>query len=164
VLLVGEGKIGVEERVAGMVGRRMRVKGHTLTRGPVRLFEVEDGAEGIAVIGDAGSAGPEVAARWAVTMRGEVVDPKCFAGAMKPGEGKTHKGCAVLCLRGGIPAVFVAGDGVYLIVDEAGRALRGAELERVLPVVGEPAEASGEVAEWGDLKLFYLSAGSMRRL
>jgi hypothetical protein len=53
---------------------------------------------------------------------------------------------------------------VYLIVDEAGRALRGAELERVLPVVGEPAEASGEVAEWGDLKLFYLSAGSMRRL
>jgi hypothetical protein len=164
VLLVGEGKVGVAERVAGMEGKQVRVRGHTISRGVVRLFEMEDGAEGIVAIGEGGPVRQGVTGRRVVTMRGEIVDPKCFAGAMKPGEGKTHKGCAVLCLRGGIPAAFVGEDGTYLIVDEQGRALSGAALERVLPVVGEPVEASGEVELRGDLKLFHLSGGAVRRL
>jgi len=39
-------------------------------------------------------------------LRGEIIDPKCFFGVMKPGSGKTHKSCAARCLSGGIPAVF----------------------------------------------------------
>jgi nitrite reductase/ring-hydroxylating ferredoxin subunit len=61
---------------------------------------------------------------------GPLGDPKCFARAMKPGDGKTHKGCAVLCLRGGIPAVFVAADRVYLLVDEAGIRCAGRRWKR----------------------------------
>src|SRR5438445_427461 len=61
--------------------------GHTVTRGAVRLFEVEDGADGIRAIGVGDVVGAEVEPRRTVTMRGEIVDPKCFAGAMKPGEG-----------------------------------------------------------------------------
>ena len=44
----------------------------------------------------------------AVELTGEIVDSKCFLGVMVPGSGKTHKECASLCLRGGIPpALFV---------------------------------------------------------
>ena len=43
-----------------------------------------------------------------VTLRGEIVDSKCFLGVMVPGAGRTHKECASLCVRGGIPpALFV---------------------------------------------------------
>ena len=41
------------------------------------------------------------------TLRGEIVDSKCYLGAMKPGDQKTHKACATLCIRGGIPPVLV---------------------------------------------------------
>lgn len=43
-----------------------------------------------------------------VTLDGELVDSKCYLGTMKPGDGKTHKSCAILCLRGGIPPLFVS--------------------------------------------------------
>lgn len=64
-------------------------------------------------------------------ISGEIVDPKCFFGAMKPGEGATHRGCAVLCIEGGIPPVIVA-------YDASGRAV-------CLPIIGaggEPAHGS----------------------
>ena len=41
------------------------------------------------------------------TMKGEIVDPKCFFGVMKPGEGKPHKDCAIRCILGGMPPVLV---------------------------------------------------------
>ena len=62
---------------------------------------------------EASGAGP-------VTVRGEIVDSKCFLGVMVPGSGKTHKDCASLCLRGGIPpALYVQdrrGDSFVLLL------------------------------------------------
>jgi hypothetical protein len=43
-------------------------------------------------------------------LTGEIVDSKCFLGVMIPGSGKTHKDCASLCLRGGIPPAFYVHD------------------------------------------------------
>ena len=124
VLLVGEGKVGVAERVAPVAGKRVKVRGHTLARAAVRMFEVEDGAEALREVGGEWLRVAAATEGGDVVLRGEIVDPKCFAGAMKPGDGKTHKGCAALCLRGGIPPVLVAGDGEYLLVDEAGDSLK----------------------------------------
>jgi len=47
-------------------------------------------------------------------IRGEIIDPKCFFGVMKPGSGKTHKSCAARCLSGGIPAVAYTADHIQL--------------------------------------------------
>ncbi len=75
---------------------------------------------------------------------GEIVDTKCYLGAMKPGRGKPHRGCASLCIRGGIPAALLVRTDrgerelVYL-VDFAGRPL-GPEL---LEWVGQPVSAIG---------------------
>ena len=45
-----------------------------------------------------------------VELTGEIVDSKCFLGVMVPGSGKTHKECASLCLRGGIPPALYVQD------------------------------------------------------
>ena len=36
------------------------------------------------------------------TLTGEIIDPKCYFGAMNPGYGKVHLSCAVRCISGGI--------------------------------------------------------------
>jgi len=40
------------------------------------------------------------------TFTGEIIDPKCYFGVMKPGEGKIHKSCAIRCISGGIPPIL----------------------------------------------------------
>ena len=38
---------------------------------------------------------------------------------MKPGEGKTHRSCAIRCIAGGIPPVFKTdSSGYFLLVNE----------------------------------------------
>ena len=75
------------------------------------------------------------------TLAGEIIDPKCYFGAMKPGEGKIHKACATLCLRGGIPPMFMTTDEqgrhvYYLLTKPDGRGSNHDKLQRV-PVSGE---------------------------
>ena len=75
---------------------------------------------------------------------GEIVDTKCYLGAMKPGRGKPHRSCASLCIRGGIPAALLVrtetGERELIhLVDPAGRPL-GPEL---LEWVGQPVEIVG---------------------
>lgn len=41
-----------------------------------------------------------------LSFSGEIVDPKCYFGVMKPGEGKAHKDCAIRCILGGIPPIL----------------------------------------------------------
>jgi hypothetical protein len=79
---------------------------------------------------------------------GEVVDFKCYLGAMKPGSGVTHRGCAALCVQGGIPPALVVpnADGsetVYLLATEDGA--RANTL--ALPFVGGAAKVRGLVYE-----------------
>lgn len=109
--------------------------------------------------GDSESLGPESAANPAPgattivtrvrghTLLGEIVDTKCYLGAMKPGRGKAHRDCASLCIRGGIPAaLLVRTEGgerrLVHLLNRQGQPL-GREL---LEWVGEPVEV------WGTLR------------
>lgn len=87
-----------------------------------------------------------------VTLRGEIVDSKCFLGVMKPGSAKSHRACAVRCISGGVPPVLLVRDAdgyatYYMLVDEVGGAIN----ERVLPIVALPVEVTGELERQGDL-------------
>ena len=42
-----------------------------------------------------------------ITLRGEIIDSKCYLGAMKPSTRKVHRACAIRCLSGGIPPLFL---------------------------------------------------------
>lgn len=76
-----------------------------------------------------------------ITLRGEIVDSKCFLGVMVPGAGKTHRECASLCLRGGIPpALFVRdrdGQSTLLLL----------ETDRGEPITERAAELAGTHVE-----------------
>ena len=168
-LLVGQGKRGFGERMAGLEGRTVRVRGLLIERDDLRLLEVAEGPDAITIAGD-GGAQPEGAANAApVTLRGQLIDPKCFCGAMKPGDGKTHKACAALCLRGGIPPVLAARDSTasvryYVLADAAGAGLVGGDLARVARFAGDVVEITGVVQENSGLHTLRADLASLRRL
>ena len=100
-----------------------------------------------------------------VSMKGEIVDPKCFFGAMNPGEGKVHRSCAVLCIKGGIPAVLAVGEGdnrEYFIIKGA----NGEDINiQLLNVVGEDVQMKGSVYSMNNWKYIHVDdIGDIKRL
>jgi hypothetical protein len=160
VLLVSEGKFGATDRVRAFDGKPVRVSGTLLARDGRLMLELADGDDGVrgADLSEAERAAlrrPPAKGLGPATVRGELVDSKCYLGAMKPGAGRTHKGCAVLCLRGGVPPVFVTPDGsLYLLVDAGGGPLAPAHFGRA----AEPIELTGAAEEWGDLRVLRVPA------
>jgi hypothetical protein len=114
------------------------------------LIEVEPGS--IEFVGDRSESAiePEVLLG-RFTLRGEIVDSKCHLGVMNPGERRTHRACAKLCIRGGIPPILWVEDDAgrcskLLLVGADGRAVN----DEVLELVGDPVEISGDVVRVGD--------------
>lgn len=90
------------------------------------------------------------------TLTGEIIDPKCYFGAMKPGQGKPHRSCAVLCIAGGIPPVLFSEDAqgqraYYLIRGKNGQAIN----QQVLDYVGEKVTIQGRVERYDDWYVVY---------
>jgi hypothetical protein len=91
-----------------------------------------------------------------ITLKGEVVDPKCYFGVMKPGEGKPHKDCAIRCLSGGIPPVMhvvnARGEDQYYL-------LRGSTetiTHLIRNFIAEPVSLTGKVVKQDDWMIIYL--------
>jgi hypothetical protein len=92
-----------------------------------------------------------------VNLEGEIVDPKCYFGAMKPGENIPHRDCAIRCISGGIPPVFAVknqkGETNYmLLTDESGNAIN----DKILQYVGIPVRLKGnldQIEEWFIVKV-----------
>ncbi len=89
-------------------GARVRVTGTRLLRSDLIAVELQDGAASIARTSDGSPIPTEPGP--SATLRGTIVDPKCYVGAMRPGEGKVHLACASLCIRGGIPPALAYTD------------------------------------------------------
>lgn len=89
-------------------------------------------------------------------LRGEIIDPKCYFGAMKPGEGKVHKSCAIRCISGGIPAVLKVskkeGNEYYILYGENGQSVN----QEVLDYVAEPVEIKGRFERLDDWFVLYI--------
>ncbi len=150
-LLVGGGKHGADALVRGLDGARVTLEGTRIERSGMTMLEVRAGS-----IVRAGDASPRVPVAegviggGAVTLRGEIVDSKCFLGVMTPGDGRTHSACASLCLRGGIPPALLVRDRVghsalYLLENETGASLSAAAAD----VAGEPVTVRGVIGQRG---------------
>lgn len=157
VLLVNEGKFGAQDRVRAHDGKPVHVSGTLLSRDGYLVLELADGDEGLraAELPETEQAALRRASAkslGAVSIRGEIVDSKCYLGAMKPGGGRTHKGCAVLCLKGGVPPVFVSrdeGDSLYLLMGTDGGPLDPAYFDQA----ADSIRLGGQAEEWGDLRV-----------
>jgi hypothetical protein len=145
LLLVGEGKVGIDAKEGGI-----RATGTIIRRGNLTLLEVQKLERAQVVT----SSPPAFQQGAALTFHGEIIDPKCFAGAMKPGTGKTHKACAALCLRGGIPPAFVTDAGeVFVLTNGSGHALAGQDLDPILAHAGEVVTLTATPARVGDVRM-----------
>lgn len=169
-LMVEVGKHGVARELGTLQGKLVAASGWTLDRGGQRMIELEPevGALAAALTEAERSAvvtAPKAEALGVVTLRGEIVDSKCYLGAMKPGDQKTHKACATLCIRGGIPPVLVermAGGGVRctLLAGPDGGPLEPEAFDRI----AEPVEMTGELEILAGLRRLRVRADAIRRL
>ncbi len=162
------GKCGVAARLGSLAGQPVVVKGSLIQRDRHVMIAVDEEGDWIrrderAPV-DPALAFPPVEPLGEVELTGEILDSKCWFGAMRPSEGKVHKACASLCIRGGIPPAFFArgsaGQGALLIMTTGG----GAHGHDLLSLVADPVRASGRVARWGNLLLLDTAPGSIQRI
>ncbi|MEM7496891.1 MAG: hypothetical protein AAF371_02720 [Pseudomonadota bacterium] len=167
LMLSGGGKTGVQERAAPHLGQLVTLSGVLLQRGPLDMLQVRGAAEGLLPADGPPPAldGPEALGRWRLT--GELCDGKCYAGAMRPGRGLSHKACANFCVIGGVPMVFVAtapipgagpnGDFLMVTGPEGGRVP-----QRLLDMSSMPVTLEGAVERVGDLLILRVDPVTLR--
>lgn len=160
-LLVAEGKHGAD--VASFDGKNVTLKGTRIAR---------DGMTMIEVVNDSVQAAPTAAGSALPTenlgtfaLVGEIVDSKCYLGVMNPGNTKPHRECAALCIRGGIPPMFVARDAAgnkiaLQLVSASGASVN----EDVLEMVAEPVSITGQVVRNGDQLLLKADPKTYQRV
>jgi hypothetical protein len=176
ILLVEDGKFGALPRVEKFTQGRaegvpVRVSGAILHRDGCWMLELTEGEEGMrrltaaeeAKLPPLGWPAPEALAEH-VTLKGEIIDPKCYLGAMKPGGGKTHKACAMLCVSGGVPPMLVTRDAArnetfYLLTAPDGGPIGHA----IIDFVGDHVEVTGSLERQGDLRVVKLRVEDVRR-
>lgn len=99
-------------------------------------------------------------------LAGEILDAKCWFGAMRPGHGKTHKACAALCAKGGLPLAFAEldrcadGKAGFLFLNERGLAF-GPE---ILPLVGDPVAVRARIVEVAGMRQVRVRLADVVRL
>ena len=161
------GKCGVAARIGALAGQPVVVTGSLIQRGQHAMIAVDESADWIrvdkATVPDAALRFPALEPLGEVKLVGEILDSKCWFGAMRPSTGKVHKACAALCIRGGIPPAFYArGPGqqdALMIMSSGGRAY-GTEF---LSLVGEPVRLTGQVFRQGDLLVLDVPLAAIQR-
>ena len=111
------------------------------------------------------SPAPIPSAPQAITVQGEILDPKCYFGVMKPAEGKIHKSFAIRCISGGIPPVFrQATNNVekpydyYLMLDENGQSIN----QEILAFAGEDIVINGKTNQFSSWKVLYVNSANIK--
>jgi hypothetical protein len=145
-LLVAPGKHGADALAAQWNGKGAALRGSIIHQGGQTMIEVEPDSFTPAEVPLVAPAAAEPLGRY--TLVGEIVDSKCHLGVMNPGERRTHRACARLCIRGGVPPILWAENGAgevrrLLLVGVDGTPVN----DRVLDLVGDPVEITGDVEQ-----------------
>jgi len=160
VLLVGFGKAGAinvmrnlqNQKGKSLEGAKIELTGFMIYGNGKSLLQVtEEDNSNIVFLAGVTPPAQSIDSIGVTTLEGEIVDPKCYFGVMKPGEGKAHRSCAIRCIAGGIPPVFHANDrdDHFLIVNEKWQAVN----EEVLGLIGDQILITGKEIVWNDWKI-----------
>ncbi len=173
--LVGYGKHGAEtaimelekEKNVSFNNKELTLKGTLLYSDGKTLLQVSKEEDPVINIGkDADvSLMPGQTELGIQTIKGEIIDPKCFFGVMKPGEGKVHRDCAIRCILGGIPPVLKVMNekgekNYYLLVGPNGEKMN----EAVQDYIAEPVEIDARAVQQDDWVILYVKDKSIRRI
>lgn len=162
--LVAEFKAGVDETVKDFDGQKVKLRGTRIYRDDIQMIEVVTGSVEKST-GEASKNDANEEILGIQTLKGEIVDSKCYLGVMNPGANATHKVCAINCLRGGVPALFVVKDtkgnsSALWLLSEDGKPMN----KQIWEYVAEPVEMTGEVRRKGDQLFFHSSPSSVKKL
>jgi hypothetical protein len=98
-------------------------------------------------------------------VAGEILDSKCWFGAMRPNTGPVHKACAQLCIMGGLAPYFTTrhrwlsrGGQGFMITNAEG----GPLIAPILPHVADPVRLSGRLHRIGDLIQLRINPADIR--
>src|SRR4030095_16745863 len=171
--LVGYGKHGAEtaimelekEKGVSLNGKEVTLKGTLIYGDGKTLLQVDKNDDPIVNIGAESSVQLQQKDLGTQTIRGEIIDPKCYFGVMKPGEGKVHRDCAIRCILGGIPPVLHVQNekgesNYYLIVGPNGEKMN----EAVEDVVAEPVSIEAKVIQQDDWIILYTGKENIKRI
>ena len=166
LLVVSMGKQGAHDQLASYFNSQVTISGYELQREGRRMIELSPGSIRPVLLEDQASiARPEleIIDESPHTFVGEIIDGKCYLGAMKPGDGYAHRSCAVLCLSGGLPPMFAPqhtrGTQVLplILYDNA------AHIPEDLHVfVACPVEFEARAARIGSVPVLVVETGSIR--
>ena len=171
--LVGYGKHGAEtaimelekEKGVSLNGKEVKLKGTLIYGDGKTLLQIDKNDNPIVNIGAESSIQLEQKDLGTQTIRGEIIDPKCYFGVMKPGEGKVHRDCAIRCILGSIPPVLHVQNekgesNYYLIVGPNGEKMN----DTVQDFVAEPVSIDARVIQQGDWIILYAVKESIKRI
>ena len=165
--LIGFGKFGADGAIADIERQRnisldqktVTMKGTLLYNDGKLLMQVDPNDTFLVKAGAAADSSllPVTKDMGEQVVKGEIVDPKCFFGVMKPGQGKSHKDCAIRCILGGIPPVLKVSDengkeNYYLIVGANGEKMNQA----VNDFVAEPVSLNAKAVKYDDWIILYV--------
>lgn len=171
IVLVGYGKMGAVgvmkdlQKINGIsfVNRRITLKGTLLYSDGKTLLQVDSNDAPVVKIEKEviSTFKHRVEELGTITISGEILDPKCYFGVMKPGLGKTHLDCAVRCIEGGMPPVFYVqdqfgGTDYYLLLGRNGEKVN----HEVKNLIGQPVSISAKAVRYDDWVLLYADTRS----
>ena len=160
ILLVGFGKAGAESTIAAiekeqgkdLEGKSIALKGTLIYYQDKTVLELTEGKDAfVGFIDPVQMPKPFQENFGTVSLKGEILDPKCALGVMKPGYGKPHRACAVRCISGGITPVLRFGDEEgntnYCIL----KGLKGEPINKLLlPYVADQLSICGKLRQEDD--------------
>ena len=166
VLAVMAGKNGAQNRLTGLDGETISVTGSFYERADQLLFEISGGqGELMPLHPVAGFSPTEARPIGHHRLVGEIVDPKCHLGSMRPGQGKPHMMCGNRCMLGGIPPTLAvrSPDGVLSMVLLLGPDGAPA-LHEFLDWTSLPVALSGEMFALDDMLIMHVDADGIAGL
>jgi len=171
ILLLGFGKSSanpflekLQNEIADLNGKTLSIEGNLIYYNGKTLIQITDD-EKVTLKNNSKTHIPSKKIISKMTLQGEIIDPKCYFGVMKPGKGKIHRSCAIRCISGGIPPVLATTDNnnisqYYLLTDLKGNAINN----DILPYIGKPSEITGIVQEMEDWYIMKINISSIEEL
>lgn len=163
--LVGYGKSGAEgtirslenEKKVKLEGREVTLKGMLIYSDGKTLLQIDKFEDPLVSMGETNQLQSVVKDLGQVELSGEIIDPKCYFGVMKPGQGKPHKDCAVRCIAGGISPVFYVRNekgesNYYLILGENGNKLN----DLLKDYIADPVLLKANAVQYDDWVILYI--------
>lgn len=164
--LVGYGKFGAEGTIAelekgkniSLDNKEVTFRGTLLYSDGKTLLQIDRNDNPLVNVTTANAAmEPDSKELGTVHLTGEILDPKCYFGVMKPGSGKPHRDCAVRCIAGGMSPVFYVrndkGDAnYYLILDKIGKKMN----DELKDYIADPVSIEARAVQYDDWVILYV--------